>query len=365
MPAASISPIHGAIAKVATGPEYSKDLSYDDAYAAMKHILSDDADPVQSAVFFIALRMKRETDEENRGILQALLDTKTTPEVNAEHLIDLSDPYDGYIRGVPVTPFLPAVFAACGYPTVSHGLNEVGPKLGATHYKILKAAGKAVDLSLAQGKANLENPDLGWTYIDQSTFCPRLYDMVSLRQRMIKRQVLTTVEVLTKPYVASGQTHMLTGYVHKAYPPIYSSLARHAGFDSMVLVRGVEGGVTPSLKQPGRYFRYLDRGTEEQIDTNPADLGIVQDSRNVPLPEQLADLEENRTNARIEELSKLAAEAGLNALKGEQGAARDSLIYTGAMMLQHLQGIDLSAAGAKIGEVLDSGSALNRFEQHQ
>lgn len=365
MPAASVSPIHGAIAKVATGPEYSKDLSYDEAYAAMKYILSDDADPVQSAVFFIALRMKRETDDENRGILQALLDTKSTPQVAVDHLIDLSDPYDGYIRGMPVTPFLPAVFAACGYPTVAHGLNEVGPKFGATHYKILKAAGRAIDVSLEQGKANLENPELGWTYIDQSVFCPKLHDMVTLRQRMIKRQVMTTVEVLTKPYEAQGQTHILTGYVHKAYPPIYSSLARHAGFNSMVLVRGVEGGVTPSLKQPGRYFRYLDGGAEEQIDTNPADLNIIQDSRNVPLPEDLADIEENRSPERIEELAARSAEAGLDALKGAKGAARDSLIYTGAMMLQHLEKIDLQNAGAKIAQVLDSGAALNRFEQHQ
>ncbi|WP_308873702.1 hypothetical protein [Thiothrix subterranea] len=60
------------IQKVATGPEYSKDLSYEDAYYAMRHILSGDADPVQVAVYFIALRMKRETDEENRRNLAGI-----------------------------------------------------------------------------------------------------------------------------------------------------------------------------------------------------------------------------------------------------------------------------------------------------
>ena len=44
------------------------------------------------------------------------------------------------------------------------------------------------------------------------------------------------------------------------YPRIYALLARHAGFDSALLVRGVEGGVIPGLNQTGKVFRYLDRG---------------------------------------------------------------------------------------------------------
>eukprot|EP00494_Astrolonche_serrata_P017896 UN18086 len=49
------------IQKVATGPEYSKDLSFEEARDAMATILDGSADPVQAAVYLIALRMKRET----------------------------------------------------------------------------------------------------------------------------------------------------------------------------------------------------------------------------------------------------------------------------------------------------------------
>ena len=48
--------------RIATGPELSKDLSEEETYHAMTHILAGSADEVQSAIFLIALRMKRETD---------------------------------------------------------------------------------------------------------------------------------------------------------------------------------------------------------------------------------------------------------------------------------------------------------------
>ena len=55
--------LHSAIQKVATVPEDSKDLSFDEANNTMRYIKTGDADPVRSAVLFIGLRMKRETDE--------------------------------------------------------------------------------------------------------------------------------------------------------------------------------------------------------------------------------------------------------------------------------------------------------------
>lgn len=46
--------------RIATGPELSKDLSVDQAREAMGWILQGKVDPVQTAVFLIELRMKRD-----------------------------------------------------------------------------------------------------------------------------------------------------------------------------------------------------------------------------------------------------------------------------------------------------------------
>ena len=357
--------LHRAIQKVATGPEYSKDLDYEEALETMEFILSGEADPVQIGIFLIAMRMKRETKEENCGILQAI--KNITPKIIADipNLIDLSDPYSGFIRGIPASPFLPPIFAATGYPCVSHGVASVGPKFGVTHRRVLNAAGISCDLSPSEVKSNLESTNPGWSYLDQASYCPTLHSFNELRQRMVKRQVITTVEVLAQPIRAIGKTHMMSGYVHKVYPSIYANLARHAGYDNMVLIRGVEGGVVPSLKQPGRFFNYSEMGEESATELDPSSIGLTHSTRNVPLPAQLADIDIGNDDERLDELAREAAKCGLKALQGAPGATRDSLVYSGAIMLHFLQKISLADAADKIRLVLDSGAALEKFNQHQ
>ncbi len=354
-----------AIQKVATGPEYSKDLSQAQAHAAMRYILSEDADPVQAAVFFIALRMKRETDEENKGVLQAIQEASRQHQVAVDDLIDVADPYDGHSRGLPVSAFIAPVLAACGLPAYCHGLESVGPKYGITHRKVLRAAGVNVDLSLEQASAAIADAEVGWAYLDQKVFAPQLHDLIPLRSRIIKRQVLTTVEVLVNPLRARKQTHILTGYVHKAYPPIYASLARYAGYDSAMIVRGVEGGVIPSLQQPARLYYYHDRAEEQSMELNPQELGIQQDTRAVPLPKDLpaaSAVDEIATPFDIEAAAQAAAQAGLAALKGQTGPARDALTYAAAICMHHLgRENTLADAADAVRKVLDTGKALAHF----
>ena len=122
----ALGAMRACIQKIATGPELSKGLSREEVRARMRTILGGQVAPVQAAVFLIALRMKRETDDENRGVLQALIDATDTAPAPVEELIDVADPYDGYTRILPASPFLPAVLAACGVPAVSHGIDALG-----------------------------------------------------------------------------------------------------------------------------------------------------------------------------------------------------------------------------------------------
>ena len=355
--------IRQCIQKVATGPDYSKDLSFEEARDVMHAILKHDPDPVQTSILFIALRMKRETDEENRGILQAIIDASTQVVANVDSLVDVSDPYDGYARGVPASPFLPAVLAALGVNAVSHGLEVVGPKFGATHHRVLKAAGLDVTLSVAAAAKQLER--IGWAYVDQKQFAPELNALMGLRERMVKRQVLNTVESLIGPIRGQHKTHFMCGYVHKAYPPIYASLARQAGFDTAMFVRGVEGGTIPSLQQQGRLFYYHDDSELAQRDLSPKDVDIVASSRAVPLPEGLPSVtvaDKIALPVDGEALAAVAAEMGVAALGGEKGLLYDSLVYSASIVLTHLQhAATMQEAAESVRAVLDGGQALSAF----
>ena len=350
--------VNSCLQRIATGPTMSKDLSRDEARQTMAAILADKVDPVQSAVFLIALRMKRETPAELRGVLDAICSAFTSTTAPVDELIDLADPYDGYVRHVPASPFLPAVLAACGVPAISHGLRSVAPKYGVTHHLVLEKAGINVGMNPTQASERLADPDIGWSYIDQQVYLPALHNLVELRRLIVKRSCITTLETLAGPIHANNRTHVVTGYVHKDYAAIYTDLARHAGFFSALVIRGIEGGVIPLLNKSVICNSYHDNKPDKTITLNPDDADISADERGVFIPEGLYDGD----NVDITAVTELAAHLGLQALEGKPGLIRESLVYAAATCLMHVKRhTSWSAAAAAAREAIDSGNALQRF----
>ena len=354
--------MHSVIQRVATGPELSKDVSFEEARLATQGILEGVIDPVQAAIFFIALRMKRETADENSGVLQAL--AEATPRVTAavDEVVNLVDPYNGYNRSLPPSPFLPPLLAACGVPTLSQGVETVGPKHGITHHRVLKALGLDPLESTETAASRLANPEIGWAYLDQSRFCPALYALLPLREQMVKRQVLTTVEVMLQPIIGRERTHVVTGFVHKPYPPKYADLARHLGYDSALLMKGVEGGINASLKTSSKHFHYQAGGPLEAWETEPGAAGIEQDLRIAGVPEALGVTDDKGVIHTMGPAIQATAEAGVAALEGARGPFYDGLVYTAAIILRHLGRCATLAEGAdQARAALDSGAARRRL----
>ena len=354
------------IQRIATGPELSKDITRDEARRGMRAVLDGTVDPVRAAVFLIALRMKRETDEENLGILDAVRDTTDTVTAPVDEVVDLSDPYNGFNRNLPVSAFLPAVLAACGVSAVSHGVESMGPKFGATHHRVLAASGASVASTAAEVCARLADPQTGWAYCDQSVFNPRLHALAGLRSLIVKRPALATVEVMAGPVRGRRRTHVVTGYVHKPYARIYLLLARHADFDSALIVRGIEGGIIPSLRQNAKVWTYRDGVDEHDTDISPEALGIEQTVRAVPLPEGVEGYrrKSDDTGGEVDgtAIARAAARVGLEALDGTPGPARDSLVYGAALVLRHVgRARGLDEAAAKVRAAIDTGRARARF----
>ncbi|GIT48470.1 MAG: hypothetical protein Ct9H300mP14_03980 [Gammaproteobacteria bacterium] len=50
--------------------------------------------------------MKRETDAENCGALRALLDSTVQVRSDVADILHVTDPFDGFVRGLPGAPFL-------------------------------------------------------------------------------------------------------------------------------------------------------------------------------------------------------------------------------------------------------------------
>jgi len=354
------------IQRVATGPQMSKSISYDEARAGMHLVLAELADPIQSAVFLIGLRVKRETDDENRGVLQGIRDNTKTVVADVDELVDIADPYNGYGRSLPSSPFLPVLLAEAGAPAVSHGIETVGPKFGVTHNQVLQAAGVSVELTGEEAGKQISNPEIGWAYVDQSSFCPSLFGLADFRKRIVKRAAISTAEVLTGPVRGRKKTHLLTGYVHNEYPPIYTMLARHSGFDSALLLRGTEGGVTPSLRKRGEFVRYWEQGEDTVVEADPAEIGIEQVNRLVPIPPALLPKKDREfgPDENNAEIAKLAAKEGLAALEGKNSPTSDALLYSASLTLWHLGRYDsVPDAAFVVRKILSSGTTVERFRR--
>ncbi|MGH1543492.1 MAG: anthranilate phosphoribosyltransferase [Arenicella sp.] len=342
--------LRSIIQRIAVGPDRGKDISPEEAQMATQALLNGQLDPVHAALFLIGLRMKRESLGEYSGIFSALQNPIQTVDIKIPQLVYLADPFDGYARHLPMSPFVPAVLAACKLPCLMQGVESVGPKFGITAHQVYKTYGANTNLSVKQASQQLQSSGCSWAYLDQQQSQPKLHALGEFRDQIIKRTAITTLERLLKP-ISAKQTFLALGYVHKAYPEIYAHIAQQAGYDKAVLVKGVEGGITPALNKPIRSFVVTQNDlSDKSIEDNhsPATIGMPA---GVPIPSQ------------EQTLAAQTLDQGLSALQGKQGIAYESLLLAGTTILHNLLPEHSYQEHLKsVTYALKSGSAKTHFD---
>lgn len=343
--------VREAIQNIAVGPDRGRDISSEMAESVMSAVLNNEIDEVQTAIFLIALRMKRESMDEFLGLYKALAARAETIEAAVDTVYCLADPFDGYLRNATMTPFIPAVLAANGMNVVMHGVKTVGPKHGVTAHKVYELVGAQTALTPISAAGVLE--ETGCCYVDQSRYSPALYALQDLRHRIVKRTALTTLERMLIPIKGRASTRLILGYVHKAYPDIYARVAFAAGFDQVLLLKGVEGGLAPALNKPLRRFHF-----DQAL---PNDVNAAKQVLDTPFSNSAtcAAMPMNSDTPMVEQ----CLETGLSVLNGANGVARDSLILACAQILNaHHLSMSFESAVEKVRSCLDNGSALERFQ---
>ena len=358
----------GYLARIATGPRMSKDLSADEARDGIELVLRGDVDPVQAGVFLVALRMKLETHDELRGVLAGLRSHTAWAAAPVPELVDLADPYNGYVRHLPAVPFLPAVLSAAGVPAVLHGRVMQGPKWGLTAHRVLAACGAPGGAlrrtDPPEACQRVADPDVGWAYLDLPQFCPPLAALDELRSLIVKRPCLSLLEKLLAPVRAEGKTHLVVGYTHRGYDAILDAVAREGVYASMLAPRGVEGGVIPSCAASRQGVRAApgdgDLKPLEAVQFDPRELGVAAGARAEPMPTTCEGIPSEDT---ISAWADAAARAGRAALAGEDNLTRRGLVFAAGVILHHLGRVGHPAAGkARAEEAIANGHARARFE---
>ncbi len=333
------SDLESAVLAIVRGEE----LSGRDADRWMESLFDPAVPAWGKAALLESLRLRRETEIENKAALAACLRRTSPVSVNLPVVIDISNAYDGFNRNLFLAPFVAAVLAAMGFPTVVHGMDEVSPKKGVNTRKILTRADKRAVRSPEMIAEDLTS--VGWTYADQSVFCPALYALKPLRLEMVKRPILATVEKLLLP-VRGAKTFVVTGYTHPPYKGKTVTLLNCLPIAGGIIVRGLEGSTQLPLDR--RAPQMVVRPGQAPMDgfIRPEDVGL--------------ETEEDRILPDTEITIGDCLDAGVAALNGESGLASRMIRYQAAQIVATAGLADRPLA--RVDDVISSGEALRRWQ---
>jgi anthranilate phosphoribosyltransferase len=261
-------------------------------------------------------------------------------------LIDIASSYDGFDRNPGLMMFSACILAALGYPTLLHGVEKVGPKYGLTTHKLLNYFGKNPLKSMSYTLEDLEDPSVGWGYVDQSVYFPELFALQELRHDMVKRPVISTIEKLLQPIQTKNGNHLITGYTHPGYKTMLSTILKEQKASPIsLLVRGLEGSAQLPLDRQAPILTITKNDIADNF-IRPSDFDIPEIGYNT-------DLKFNE---------EFCMNEGLKALDNNTGPIRNMIIYNTASILFKFGLMDKKQILNSINTVLKNKSALDCFD---
>ncbi|OHD97965.1 MAG: glycosyl transferase [Sulfurimonas sp. RIFCSPLOWO2_12_FULL_36_74] len=234
---------------VGTGVKGNRDLTFEESKTMMEEILKQEVHNEQIAAFLLGWRLKPETTDEFRGVVEASdLFIKRTAVPNS---IELGYPFDGKANNPFIFPLVAKVLENSELNLVVVGDDLAPAKAGIT----LKEVATNIELN-----KNIH-------YFDRADFFKEMHYLTPLRMRLGLRTGLNTIEKLTR--VANSE-FAITGVFHKPYVKKYVEVFADR-YKRFALIQGNEG--TPELFSKGRLWIANGSDVEEFI-VDPAHYGI-------------------------------------------------------------------------------------------
>ena len=347
--------IRAYIEKIATGPRLSKDLTRAEAEDALTLLLEQSVTDVRAAVFLIASRIKIETAEETLGYWQALTHTTMHQKIKRDRLLQIADAFDGFER-VPYFGFYAIpVIAQLGLPAYGHSALPLPPKHGITfedllinHYRV------PADHSFEQRAGLIEQ--FGFGYLGTEQCHPALEKLRHLREEVIKRTCLSTLEKMLMPLEAE-QNFLATHYFHKGFETSMLEVAKHSPFDTTLIGNGMEGTTLYGVHKKANVF--FQSGKEEGQENKINSDRVMNETTAQQIQSAFVELK------AIPSSREKVAELGEAALNGGEGPAAPIIAWQAAN-LTHLLEVspDLQATYDQALEILKSKTCYQKLMEY-
>jgi anthranilate phosphoribosyltransferase len=312
---------------VGTGQRGSRDLTFDEARAAMAALLAGEASDVQAGAFLMAMRLKGEAPAELAGFAQALRDAALPLDATTDRpLVACAGAYDGSTASPHLSLAAAVTAAACGVGVVMHCGPALGPKRGTTPADVLAALGGPPTPDADESARMLERS--GATLVYVPAIVPGWARLAGIRDQIGVRGPVHSAERLQDFF---GARRFVVGYTHSPFRDRMLAALEQLGAERAVVVHGIEGS---DVVRPGRPTAGASEGPIE-------------------LPEDLSQQLPEESGAEASAAFTRAVLAG-----EENGALERSISLSAGLRLYAAGLVDDPLAGARqAGTALADGRA--------
>lgn len=328
--------IRDAIATLAAG----RDLTEEEAFAAMSLILEGGATPAQTGAFLTALHMKGETAAEITGCAQAMRRLARPVLPNRRDLVDISGTGGDQPGTFNISSVAAFVVAGAGVAVAKHGARSMSQRCGSAD--LLEALGVNLNLSPEQVAACIDTVGIGFLFAP--LLHPSLAHASRARTEIGVHTVFDVLGPLTNP--ASAPAQVVGVYSAALTEPVAEALGA-LGSRAAFVVAGADGMDEFSTTGVNKVSR-LDSSGLSTFAMDALELGLPR--------ARVADLAGGtaETNAAI----------AWAILEGEKGPRRDIVLLNAAVTLL-VAGLtsDLGEALQLAARAIDDGRARRKLEE--
>jgi anthranilate phosphoribosyltransferase len=318
-----------------------KNLSTEEAEAAMGIIMGGETTDAQIGGFLVGLRMKGETVAEITGSARAMR-AHATPidlKINDDALLDTAGTGGDGAHTFNISTAAAFVIAGAGRKVAKHGNRAASSKCGSAD--VLAELGVNLDLTPEQVGVCIDEVGIGFLFAPK--FHPAMKHAIGPRRQLGQRTIFNILGPLTNP---AGATHQLIGVYDPDLTQPMAEVLGELGGHAALVVHGYGGLDELTTAGPNR-VSHLKKGTVETYELDAANLGL----RRVT-PEDLRGGEPEE-NARM--LRALLA--------GEDQSPRQDVVLLNAAAALAAEDGDFSIGISEARQSLEGGAALEKLNQ--
>lgn len=328
--------IYDALTRISGGAT----LGRGEARAVMGLLLSGEATPAQIGALLMGLRVKGETEEEIIGLVEGMREAAVRIEPKRDIVVDLCGTGGDGSGTFNISTAAALVVAGAGVAVAKHGNRAASSRCGSAD--VLEALDVPIDLAPERARAAIE--EIGFAFLFAPLYHPAMKHVGPARRELRTRTVFNLMGPLASP---ASVKYQLLGVFDDAARPVMARVLRGLGSRKVWVVHG-EGGLDElNIAGTTRVSVAAPDGVEE-LEVRPEDAGLAR----APLESLKGG--DAAQNARIVRA----------VLEGEEGGARDAVVFNAAAALVVAGAAgDLREGAERARAAIDSREAAKVLEK--